>query len=138
MESGKVFSSSWFGEMTPLTVPAENRMWWLSQNNGTCCESSDELQMNYRYPTFYCSIVLPSNIFIFSKAEGSLLNYNLIGFWNYWEIQWGSHQLWCHWPLAVNSQHFWTNETGNVFYWVTVQPSICCHWEAIWILAFSK
>ena len=36
---------------------------------------------------FYCSIVLSSNIFMFSKAEGSLLNYNLIEFWNYWEIQ---------------------------------------------------
>ena len=51
------------------------------------CESSDKLQMNYRYPRFHCPIVPSSDIFIFSKAEGSLLNYNLIGFWNYWEIQ---------------------------------------------------
>ena len=71
--------------MTPLFLPGEkcDGCSETMVNPGGCCESWDELQMNYRYPTFYCSIVLPSNIFMFSKAEGSLLNYNIIGFWNY-------------------------------------------------------
>ena len=47
--------------MTPLFLPGEkcDGCSETMVNPGGCCESWDELQMNYQYPTFYCSIVLP-------------------------------------------------------------------------------